>query len=397
LEVLGGIGGGIFESRAMGKATKATQAAQARANLINTLRGRAVAGVQPTEPKRGILGTLSRGLGAGAKAFRTGREDKATQEQRAFENVIGLTQEERKEEELRIQRYEAETARAKALEEDPPEVGIDPKINAALIVMGPNMVENPYKQFDSIAALNEIQRQFPDSTPGQHQSYLGVVMRGYKNKQRDDRIELANIIEGIDKLKTKLPPERLLDEWERDIAVMDIYVPEDIAKDVSDSIFASAGDVDLGEAAAVKMAGLISIRSGVARIHSKINEPGFEDRLSFLRSNIDALKAAMTPGGRALDPEVKAVMTQIGFNSELLLRTFTGAAAPESEHFRFGVLFIGKLTQGKLNFSAQLKTLDTELRGMQEGIITAAKDPVGGIAPTIFEREAIINALVDKQ
>ena len=90
LEVLGGIGGSLAESKAMGKATKATQAAQARANLINTLRGRAVSGVQPTEPKRGILGTLSRGLGAGAKAFREGREFESQEDKTRFEAEMAL-------------------------------------------------------------------------------------------------------------------------------------------------------------------------------------------------------------------------------------------------------------------------------------------------------------------
>ena len=74
LEVLGGIGAGIGESRSIGKANKLTAQRQALSNLVNTLRGSATAGVAREEPRGGLLQTLGEGLGAGAKSFREGRK-----------------------------------------------------------------------------------------------------------------------------------------------------------------------------------------------------------------------------------------------------------------------------------------------------------------------------------
>ena len=74
LEVLGGIGAGIGESRSIGKANKLTAQRQALSNLVNTLRGSATAGVAREEPRGGLLETLGEGIGAGAKSFREGRK-----------------------------------------------------------------------------------------------------------------------------------------------------------------------------------------------------------------------------------------------------------------------------------------------------------------------------------
>ncbi len=107
LELLGNVGGSIMDSRAIGKANKATAQAQARANLINTLRGRQTASVSPRRPKSGILATLARGLGGGARAIREGREAEAAGEQSRFTNEMSL-------EEARGQRFKQHTDRLKA-------------------------------------------------------------------------------------------------------------------------------------------------------------------------------------------------------------------------------------------------------------------------------------------
>ena len=373
LEVLGGIGGSLAESRAMGKATKATQAAQARANLINTLRGRAVSGVQPTEPKRGILGTLSRGLGAGAKAFREGREDKATQEQKAFENLVGLTQEERKERELEIDRHKAITTRRK-FEREGDYVEITPAIENVLRPLGERLVDNPYESWSKIRdhARNELRTMYPSLKPKEVTAYLGSIQSSYAAKADRQKKELDEVVSSIEQMGTRFPPERLAERLNRKLDRLGIYVEEDRAKEMIDTLFETKEDYELGEADKRKYAGLIAIRSGISTIWNKIDDPDFEDNMGFLVSNKNYILEHLT-SGRLLPPEVKGVLTSIGFTSELLLRTFTGAAAPETEYERFGRLFIGGLKQGKDNFKAQLKALDDGLYTNQTSILKTQK------------------------
>ena len=241
LEVLGGIGGSLAESRAMGKATKATQAAQARANLINTLRGRAVSGVQPTEPKRGILGTLSRGLGAGAKAFREGREDKATQEQKAFENLVGLTQEERKERELEIDRHKAITTRRK-FEHAGGSVEIPDKIENVLRPLGERLGDDPYESWSKIQdqAKNELMSIYPDLNQEQVKAYLGSIQSSWAAKAKQQKKELNEVVSGIQGLGTQYQPERLVEMLNEELARLDIYVPERQSQRMVNTLFATA-------------------------------------------------------------------------------------------------------------------------------------------------------------
>jgi len=399
LEVLGGIGGSLAESRAMGKATKATQAAQARANLINTLRGRAVSGVQPTEPKRGILGTLSRGLGAGAKAFREGREDKATQEQKAFENLVGLTQEERKERELEIDRHKAITTRGK-FEQAGGSVEIPTPIENVLRPLGERLSKDPYESWSKIQdhAQNELMSIYPDLNPKQVKAYLGSIQSSWAAKAGRQLKELDEVVSSIEQMGTRFPPERLAERLNRKLDRLGIYVEEDIAKEMIDTLFETKEDYELEEADKRKYAGLIAIRSGIRTIWNKIDDPDFEDNMGFLVSNKNYILEHVT-SGRLLPPEVKGVLTSIGFTSELLLRTFTGAAAPETEYERFGRLFIGGLKQGKDNFKAQLRALDDGLYDNQIGILSAQKvtpPERGGLKSDGESEDEILNKWAEK-
>lgn len=63
LELLGGIGGDIFKSRAIGKANEATAGRQARSNLIAALRGGGGGKVAAEQPRLGLLGNLVSGAG----------------------------------------------------------------------------------------------------------------------------------------------------------------------------------------------------------------------------------------------------------------------------------------------------------------------------------------------
>jgi hypothetical protein len=108
LELLGNVGASFADSRATGKANKANTSAQARANLINTLRGSQTAAVEPQEPRTGILGTLARGLGAGARTVREGREFEATGDQATFENELSLGAADRAQQGLDLDVFKAE-------------------------------------------------------------------------------------------------------------------------------------------------------------------------------------------------------------------------------------------------------------------------------------------------
>jgi len=88
LELLGGIGGNIAKSRAIGKADKSTQQRQARANLVNALKRRPSARVQRSRPKMGMLGTLAQGFGGLGATLRQGQGVEAVDEQKGFENVL---------------------------------------------------------------------------------------------------------------------------------------------------------------------------------------------------------------------------------------------------------------------------------------------------------------------
>ena len=57
----------------------------------------------------------------------------------------------------------------------------------------------------------------------------------------------------------------------------------------------------------------------------------------------------------------------------MLLRTFTGAAAPETEFARFKNDFVGMLRSGQQALTEQMGVLDRELHSMQTEIINAAR------------------------
>jgi len=88
LELLGGIGGQIAQSRAIGSSNRANAARQARANLQSALRGGGGGAAFQETPKVGLLGHLAtglKGLGTGLQDVRT---DEVAAEQADFENLI---------------------------------------------------------------------------------------------------------------------------------------------------------------------------------------------------------------------------------------------------------------------------------------------------------------------
>ena len=90
-------------------------------------------------------------------------------------------------------------------------------------------------------------------------------------------------------------------------------------------------------------------------------------------------------------------MTQLGFSREVLLRAFTGAAAPESEYQRFMSDFVGKMTDGAEALETQLTTLDKSLYDQQQAILEAAK-PVPSAAPPLAddEDESVVDTYAKK-
>ena len=390
LELLGNVGGSIMDSRAIGKANKATAQAQARANLINTLRGRQTASVSPRRPKSGILATLARGLGGGARAIREGREAEAAGEQSRFTNEMSL-------EEAGQQRFDLYTDRLKARAEMEDagggpeyEYGISSDIERTLIPLAKKLYDSPYDMLDQDRVKEAIRNAFPNLSPEEinfHMpQYAAYVTDAHDKIQVAQREKLSEILSEVSENKSKVSPEGLLDSFQTQVAVLGIPISQEVGERVAANFEMSEQDVELRDEARRSFGRMVALRSGISRIVKRISDPAFAEHLEFLKANIDHLKAAsLFKGtlGRTLDPEVKSVMTELGFTRELLLRTFTGAAAPHTEFVRFQNEFVGGLISGPEILTEQLKTLDYSLRGLQVGLLKASKNPWGAVEPAI--------------
>jgi hypothetical protein len=88
LEVLGGLGGGIARSRAVGQANKANLEGQASANLINALSSGGGARAAQVRPELGIGGNILDALGSIGEAGGELRTQAKGFEQKNFENLL---------------------------------------------------------------------------------------------------------------------------------------------------------------------------------------------------------------------------------------------------------------------------------------------------------------------
>ena len=181
LELLGNVGGSLMDNRAVGKANKATQQSQARANLINTLRGSQTASVSPTQPKGGILSTLSKGLSGGARAVREGREAKAAGDQAGFENEMGLGAADRAQQGLDLDASKATQER-----DDP--IGLSDRKATYDSIGGGLYDQNPDMSPEEIALAVQEDPRFQDdvaSNPRLASELAGLAVQGYRGREKD--------------------------------------------------------------------------------------------------------------------------------------------------------------------------------------------------------------------
>jgi ATPase subunit of ABC transporter with duplicated ATPase domains len=181
------------------------------------------------------------------------------------------------------------------------------------------------------------------------------------------------------------------------MGTLDLYVPEKLAGKIADAVMLSASASKPGAGARERFAKVASVRSIIRRVVNRIRDPKFAENLEFMVSRKNALLKGLSP--RLVEPEIIEIMTELGIAKEVLLRSFTGAAAPETEYTRFGTVFVGAMTDGPEALSTQLRTLDTALREQQELIIEAGRDAliVGPPIPDDFvhvESDAVTEALL---
>ena len=383
MELLGNVGASFAKNRAIGKANKQTGQRQARSNLINTLRGANTSSVSPAEPKMGTLGVLAQGLGGTGRTLRESREAEAGDAQANFGNEMDI-------EKLKTLQTKALAdligARGKGKEKP----GVGPNEARLLEAMGASIEGDPYGEFDPDQSRAAIRANFKEVTDDQVEKYLDIVKGKANDRRRLDRETIEDTKKEILKKAGEVDPEILVEEFMSSISVLDIYVPDEIFNQVIDAINRTEGVVKIGLGERTRFGRIASLRSGIGRILQKIEDPEFAPHLEFLQANIEAFKGSIS--ARLLPPGVKTAMTQLGFTREMLLRTFTGTAAPESEFARFKQDFVGMLRSGRQALTEQMGVLDRELHSMQTEIINAAK-PVPNIEPLAEDEEDEIDDL----
>jgi len=366
LEVLGGIGAGIGESRSIGKANKLTAQRQALSNLVNTLRGSATTGVARETPRAGLLQTLGAGLGAGGRTFRAGR--KAGRDER---NVAA-----RQEFEDRIERQKGEAGALKALTGARGKPGLTAAEVRLYETFGENIVTgDPFSSFDPSLARQQILANNPGILETDMVAALSAVRAAATDRQREERKIVQDALADVFKEKGEVAPSQLVSQWETIVFTNGIYVPVEETERVIKAIEATAAITPLSAGNRTKLSNLFALRSGISRILGRLQDPAFEKHLSLLGSRKNALLGGISP--RLYPPEVRQAMTELGFTSELLLRTFTGAAAPQTEFERFGQLFVGTLTDGRQALVSQLTGLDNGLQDQVNEIFVAAREGRG--------------------
>lgn len=208
LQVFGEIGGGIAADRATRRADRETGRRQSTANLINTLRGRAVASGTPATPRLGMGGRALQGIGklaaAGSDLRNTGRQ----MEQSKFDNLATLMG-------LETAQTQASTAAAREdrlLDEslkldDPGEDGLtisDAGIRDALEGIGQGLYSNnPNATRDQIAEETAKLLQGIGVEEDLILIYTGSTLKGFGNaKTTGARLDDADarIQAGIDRL-----------------------------------------------------------------------------------------------------------------------------------------------------------------------------------------------------
>ena len=377
LEVLGGVGAGIGERRSIGKANKLTAQRQALSNLVNTLRGSSTTGVSPEQAKPGLLSILGGGLRSGAKAFREGEE--VGRQERNVAGRQGFM------DEVELAKLANLTTSAQAAMARESRLGTPKPLKPGVTRDQARVFEpigitfamgDPYGSFDEEVAIAEIKEANPGIDDADLKGAL-IVARGADVETRNgQRTVVSQALKGAFGSAGELSSSQLLNQFNAIVFSQGIYLPIEQSRELVKAIEATSDIVEFSVANRTKMANLFALRSGISRIRQRLRDPSFAKHLTFLGARENQLKGSIS--ARLLPPEVRQAMTALGFTKELLLRTFTGAAAPETEFTRFGRDFVGSLTDGPISLEAQLGTLDQGLRDQLDGITKGAKVGRGG-------------------
>jgi hypothetical protein len=197
LELLGGIGGQIAQSRAIGSSNRANAARQARANLQSALRGGGGGAAFQETPKVGLLGHLAtglKGLGTGLQDVRT---DEVAAEQADFENLI-------KQRELGLQAQgrdadliRAEASRLRALRPSAGKLPTAGQNKIAMMELGRDLYDDGLTR----EGVREAVQQDPDyqalvtQNPNIAAEMIGNALRGFDAREQgafDREIDIAN-------------------------------------------------------------------------------------------------------------------------------------------------------------------------------------------------------------
>jgi hypothetical protein len=309
LELLGNVGGSIADSRALGKANKANAQAQARANLINTLRGRQTAAVEPQEPKTGILGTLARGLGGGARAVREGREAEVAGDQAGFENELELAGERRLS-------FDAESDRVKAEKADGLGLG---SVQSIAQDIGFTLAEDPSIKNVGESIRNEIMTRLGEKFVAPLEK---TVLRAHSEqaaalKERMDEVHEGARGAAIDAIdKESLSPKQALQRYQRILLDADVLLTESQVEE-NLNFFASQTKTGFNLSAAdrKRLSGIIALDSSLKRVGERLQQPQFADNFGRLRASVDEIEVAISAS--TVETGLIGLMTDIGFTAEV--------------------------------------------------------------------------------
>jgi hypothetical protein len=262
--------------------------------------------------------------------------------------------------------------------------GVSPAEERVLDPIGSGMFANSGELYGTLNredAERAVRKRFPSMAEGEISGAVDVVIDSFNEARQDARKELYDVVSDMT-TKEFRSPAATMSVLDARLAVLPYYIPEEISEQIVLGVEAAANAPKLGVAERSRFSRITSVRSGLRQVTDRIRSN--PELFSFTTARLNAIKGAFT--NRLLPPEVIRTMTQLGFSREVLLRAFTGAAAPESEYQRFMSDFVGKMTDGAKALQTQLTTLDKSLYDQQQAILEAAK-PVPAAAPPLIDDE----------
>jgi hypothetical protein len=196
---------------------------------------------------------------------------------------------------------------------------------------------------------------------------VAVLIAGF-NKRRDAANKRLNdMVEDVSKTDYRTP-EATMSMLDARISGLNMFIPARKAEKITRAMELVSGAPKFTTAARSRFARIASVRTGLANVLTTIRTA--PDMFSWTEARLNALKGSFTK--RIVPDDVIQTMTQLGFAREILLRAFTGAAAPDTEYQRFRDAFVGSITDGPRALKTQLETLDEALYNEQTSILQAA-------------------------